>query len=169
MSRGDGIPLNEAVPMLAEALAYYDETDVRRWFDRYERMTGHEPRVYPATIKDCRTFVKVPNEPFRKAYLALNQPMVLGVPAEYGPGAEESNVTGSEMEWAGIFREELTRVEAGPRNTDARRLRDYLSDALGIRPRKGSSGGIGLTWLIQYEVGEALCKTLGLRPVDVGV
>lgn len=176
MPKGNGVPTNEAIPMLADALAYYDETDVQRWFDRGRRMTGRYPIVYQSTIDDVRTFRKVPNEPFRAPFLALSAPMILGERAVAG-----ANEGGSaHKDWQHLFKEELEHVrklpealdfhsgQIGPRDLSPSRIGGYLNDALGCKAHSGT-GGITVAWLLSYEVAEALCKTLGLIPMQVGL
>ena len=164
--KGDGIPLDEAIPRLADALAYYTEDDIREWFKRYERMTGHQPRVYPSTIEDCRTFRKVPNAPFRKAFVEMSESGKLGRKLLKTTGAHRGTY---EPEWVGLFRDELLRLKVGPANTSCTSLTDYLRDKLGLKARKAGNGSIALAWLLEYRVASALCRTLGLRPRDCGI
>src|ERR1700730_15468330 len=127
------IPIDKAVPRLGDALAYYEHSDVGRCLERYKRMTGHDPHIYESTIEACRTFVKVPNEPFRKPYLQMRK-------------ADEGH-------WADLFREELHAIRAyrlswagkptrvGPEPLESRDLSDYMRDVLGLKTRKNSNGG----------------------------
>lgn len=169
MPKGNGIPTEKAIPMLADALAYYDETDVQRWFERQQRITGHYPTVWPSTIEDVKTFKRVPNEPFRQPWLEVRRP-------QEGEEVTNGRRQGIEPIWASLFREELTRVinlpealdspptKIGPGDLSYSSIVDYLRSALGIR-----NHGSTLAWLVQYEVAEALCKTLGLIPYTVGI
>jgi hypothetical protein len=152
--------------MLADALSYNDEADVERWFERYRRMTGRDPLVYRSTIDDVRTFKKVPNEPFREAYIRLSDP--------------EGREYHEDVPWLSLFRDELKRVRKmhpysiGPSDLGSGRLTAFLRDVLGITARRqhgyrGSPDTIALAWLVQYEVAEALCKALGLIPHQVGI
>jgi hypothetical protein len=162
--------------MLADALAYYDETDVRRWFDRNARMTGRYPIVYGSTVEDVRAFRKVPNEAFRAYYRALTAPLILGESAP--AGAHEGG--NEHRDWIDLFGEELERIKKlpealdfysgkiGPSDLSPNRVGDYLQHALGCKVHTGT-GGLSVAWLIRYEVAEALAKTLGLVPMLVGI
>lgn len=155
----------EAIVALDDALAYYDAGDVTRWFERSLTMIGHYPRVKPSLVEAVRTFKKVPNEVFRRAWEPLAKESVIGLRDE-------------EPEWVGLFRHELEVVRAapetldslprkiGPGNLSMGEITGYLRRVLGVVP---ASSGESLAWLLDYEVAEALCKTMGLIPVQVGI
>ena len=169
MPTGEGIPISEAVPMLADALEYYDKHDVKRWFQRYRKMTGHPPKVYQSMIDDCRTFKKVPNEAFRQVFAKRSEAMVLGVPTKHGSAGNHSGVLGTELNWIGLLREEFIRLGVGPKDLTTTRMTSYLYDVLGTKVRTGGSGGTSLAWLMQYEIAEAFCKTFGMTPINCGI
>lgn len=159
------LPTEEAIPALAEALAYYDISDVERWFERSRSMVGHDPLVTHQTIRDVRAFQKVPNEPFRKAWEPFAAQTVVGLRDE-------------KPEWVGLFRAELERTRAlpealdsstkklGPGNLGMGEISNYLRRVLGVTT---SSGGESVAWLLDYEMAAVLCRVFGLEPYTVGI